>query len=88
MGKKWEVYHQTDDSNNLMFCVLSRDGLNARIIGMSFTQKEEAQLLAASPLMLKALENTLAWMRDDLGLDDDSPEVAPVIAAIKAAEGE
>ena len=67
--------------NNWM---LTRDGL---IVAEGLSRKD-AQLMSASPLMLAVLELTLAWMRDDLGLDDDSPEVAPVIAAIKAAKGE
>ena len=98
MAEKWEVYHQTDDNNNPMFCVLSRDGLNARIIGMSFTQKEEAQLLAASPLMLEALEaareyviNTTTDCREcgEPNSSSSRDKTIDIIdAAIAAAKGE
>ena len=97
MAEKWEVYHQTDDDNNL-FCVLSRDELNARIIAMSFTQKEEAHLLAASPLMLEALEaareyviNTTTDCRECGETNSSSSRdktIGIIDAAIAAAKGE
>ena len=87
MGEKWEVYHQTDDDNNL-FCVLSRDELNARIIAMSFTQKEEAHLLAASPLMLEALKRMVKYKEAADGTEAEDAYLNLARAAIAAAKGE
>lgn len=86
MAEKWEIQRTV---NSFRICDQSwtNDKGHIAVVGNAYTI-DGAHLFASSRKMLVTLENTLAWMRDDLGLDDDSPEVAPVIAAIKAAEGE
>lgn len=88
MAEKWTIVKKPFEREIVREVEYGIFANNGKELVANVTSRKDAQLIAASPRMLAALQLTLTWMRDDLGLDDDSPEVAPVIAAIKAAKGE
>lgn len=78
--KIWRIEHDNDDGSGGVVCVLSQ----ARL-GHEADRVATANLIAAAPDMLAALQCVDAWLTECGVVNDDSPADVAAQAAIRTA---